>query len=1037
MDDHQIKQTTARSLRRKNVLLLAFTAMSGMMYSSAFAQSAETATPASTPHKPHVRTTKAPKATRVVKPTTAPVAAAPAATLPVATAPAVNASILANAASAASTQDSSPATENVIVTGTLFRDPNLASASPITEVTRQDMAARGLKNVTDALQVLSANGAGNLTNSFSANGAFAAGASAPSLRGMSTDSTLVLMDGQRLSYYPLADDGERNFVDTNWMPSSIMDRVDVMQDGGSATYGADAVAGVVNYITRKQIKGFEGNAEGGLSQRGDTGHQKLYATYGWGDLNKDGWNLYINSEYQQDDALFNRQLGYPYNTGDLSGLPGGFNGNSNVVSGGTIGNFAATPGAIVSPVTLTQTPSGGSYPTNTGPWQLVNPAGCAGVGPQVSGAVSGAPGTSTACTQNTVGDYKQIQPEIRRINATMHFTANVTPRSQFTTMFNYSQTLSTFNNFSGPYTTIGSTPYLTATAQDTYLPASSPYNPTGQTAQILASYGSMIPQTSEFSQNFRGSMRYAGWAPSKWGSDWNYDINFVGMNTMLQQVDTGFPTVAGIENSITSGAYNFANPSANSQAELNSIAPRNVLNARSQEYSEDMHVSKGLFKLPGGMVNVAVGGNIRWESVNDPNANPANASNPASEYVGINPFSAKGSRWVESGYFEVALPIVKMLNVDVSGRYDNYSTGMHHFSPKVGVNFKPVKQFLLRGTFSRGFRVPSFAETNGSVLGYTGWTPNNAAFAAAHNNDAYSTNATSIGLNTVGNPNLRPEISTNFTGGAVISPLDWLHISADYYYIKKTNYIMSNPSANPVLAADNFLSGAPLPAGILAATPGIPDIQAPNAPPLPGYFTVQYVNARSFMTNGVDLSIDATRHLPGPLHDVLWFSKGTATYVHASNLTLPDGSVYHYAGTIGPYEAVSASGTPRWKASWANTLSWKGLSVTPTVYYTSGYKTTAEDQNGPNTNSCAYTLSGYGAVGAPGTQCHVKNWWDVDLTVNYQINQRWSVYANVYNLLGFRSPYDFSTYGSYLYNSSWTQKGVVMRSFQFGVNVRL
>lgn len=95
--------------------------------------------------------------------------------------------------------------ENIIVTGSLIHDPNLHSASPMTQLTRQDLQQRGIKTVTDALQQLSSNGAGNLTSAFSANGAFAAGASAPSLRGLSTDSTLVLMDGQRLSYYPLSD----------------------------------------------------------------------------------------------------------------------------------------------------------------------------------------------------------------------------------------------------------------------------------------------------------------------------------------------------------------------------------------------------------------------------------------------------------------------------------------------------------------------------------------------------------------------------------------------------------------------------------------------------------------------------------------------------------------------------------------------------------------------------------------------------------------------------------------------------------------
>ncbi|WP_408868477.1 TonB-dependent receptor plug domain-containing protein, partial [Asaia krungthepensis] len=430
--------------------------------------------------------------------------------------------------------------ETIMVTGSLFRDPNTTSASPITHITMKDMQQRGIKTVTDALQLLSSNGAGNLTNAWSAGGGFAAGASAPSLRGLSTDSTLVLMDGQRLSYYPLADDGERNFVDTNWMPQSIMQGVDVLQDGGSATYGADAVAGVVNMITRKEIKGFEGNAEGGLTQRGDAGHQRLYATWGHGDLHRDGYNFYINSEYQQDDPLYYRQLGAPYNNGDLTGIGGG-NGNDNIVSGGSITNFAPSTVALVRPVTGTG--------TNTAPWSLLNQqAGCGSLGGVVTGSVGGSTGTSQACSWNTQ-KYAQVAPDLRRVSATAHFTANVTERSQLTAMFTWSQARSIITGT--PYSTYGGTSYSQAklaTAQNTYLPVyladgslnpNNPYAALGEQAQVNYRFGDLIPTTMDTSQNFRGSVRYNGWHPSRWGSDWNYDVNFVGMNTLLNQTITG------------------------------------------------------------------------------------------------------------------------------------------------------------------------------------------------------------------------------------------------------------------------------------------------------------------------------------------------------------------------------------------------------------------------------------------------------------------------------------------------------------------
>ncbi|KXV52839.1 TonB-dependent receptor domain-containing protein [Gluconobacter thailandicus] len=937
--------------------------------------------------------------------------------------------------------------ESIVVTGTLFRDPNTHSSSPITHLTRQDMQQRGLKTATDVVQQLSSNGAGNLTNAWSAGGGFAAGGSAPSLRGLSTDSTLVLMDGQRNSYYPLADDGVRNFVDTNWIPQSIIEAVDVQQDGGSATYGADAVAGVVNYITRKEIKGFEGNAEGGLSQRGDSGHQRLYATFGHGDLHRDGYNFYINGEYQQDDPLYYRQLQSPYNNGDLTGL-GGVNGNTNALSpDGTINStfFSATPAAVVRPVTPGAT-------RGTGPYTLLNQsAGCSSVGQLVSGNLVSAPGGATqTCMQNSQ-QYAQVAPDQRRIEGTAHFTANVTDRSQLVAMFNWSQTRTITTD--SPSAIGVYTQGRLATSSLTLLPVTingqlnpnNPYAAQGEQAQILGTFGNVIPTTTQTTQNYRGSVRYSGWEPSKWGSDWNYDVNFVGMNSLLDQTYTGVPTINGINNAINNGTYNFVDPSQNSRAVLNSIFPVNTIHARTQEYSGEATANKGLFKLPGGMVKLAIGGNIRWESLNDPSANPINYSDLGAQYTSkINPVSAQGQRWVEAGFYELDIPVVKMLDINTSGRYDNYSEGFHHFSPKVGVQFKPFRELTLRGTFSKGFRVPSFAETGGKTVGYTGWTVDNPAWQASHGNNAYS-QGTSIGLQNVGNPNLKPETSTNISAGPIFKPTSWMTLDFEYWYIKKNNYITGNTLAASSVANSWLNCGNTcLPSGI-TVTPNPVDPQYPDAQPSPGIISAQYVNARSLMTDGFDFGIEVHHRLPGIFHDVMWYSKGQGTYVRRFNQTNPDGTVYRFAGTLGPYSAVSASGTPHWRANWSNTLTWKNLAVTPTVYYTSGYKTVADDSGSSALNangvtysrSCAGTLSGSTNNNAPTTQCKVKGFWDVDLTVNYKVNQRWSVYANVYNLLGFRAPLDYATYGGYLYNSSWTQKGIVLRSFQFGVNVAL
>ena len=159
-------------------------------------------------------------------------------------------------------------------------------------------------------------------------------------------------------------------------------------------------------------------------------------------------------------------------------------------------------------------------------------------------------------------------------------------------------------------------------------------------------------------------------------------------------------------------------------------------------------LSKGFFELPGGPLQVGIGGQVRREELNNPNINVGNA------FLGLNAVTASGKRTIVAGYFEVSAPVLKSLELGVAGRYDHYSDGFGRFSPKASVKFTPFRQLALRGTFSKGFRAPSFAESQvGSVVGFTTTTPP-AAVVAAHNNDAY-VQSYAFGFGTTSNPNLK------------------------------------------------------------------------------------------------------------------------------------------------------------------------------------------------------------------------------------------------------------------------------------------
>ena len=156
-----------------------------------------------------------------------------------------------------------PELQEIVVTGSLIKRTDTETPSPVQIITDQDLKNSGYTNVVDVLRNLSANGSGTLSQGFGQ--AFAAGASGIALRGLSVGDTLTLIDGERMVSYPLSDDGERSFVDVTAIPFNAVESVEVLKDGGSAVYGADAIAGVVNVKLKKTYVGAEFTMEMGTT----------------------------------------------------------------------------------------------------------------------------------------------------------------------------------------------------------------------------------------------------------------------------------------------------------------------------------------------------------------------------------------------------------------------------------------------------------------------------------------------------------------------------------------------------------------------------------------------------------------------------------------------------------------------------------------------------------------------------------------------------------------------------------------------------
>ncbi len=151
-------------------------------------------------------------------------------------------------------QSSDEPLATVIVTGSYLRRTDTETPAPLQVITSEEIEKSGKQTISDVIRGVSADNSGTLTQNFS--GALAGGASGVSLRGLTLDATLVLIDGHRMAPYPLADDGQRPFVDLSSLPMSMVERVEVLKDGASAIYGSDAIAGVVNIILKPQFRGW-------------------------------------------------------------------------------------------------------------------------------------------------------------------------------------------------------------------------------------------------------------------------------------------------------------------------------------------------------------------------------------------------------------------------------------------------------------------------------------------------------------------------------------------------------------------------------------------------------------------------------------------------------------------------------------------------------------------------------------------------------------------------------------------------------------
>jgi len=917
-------------------------------------------------------------------------------------------------AAAASDDTGDQALQEVIVTGSYIPRTDSETPSPVTVISAEDIAHSGLTTVADVVRTLSADNSGTLPTAFP--GAFAAGASGIALRGLTVNSTLVLIDGLRAADYALPDDGVRSFVDLNSIPIGTIERVEVLKDGASSVYGADAIGGVVNIILKKQFQGFNANAEIGDSQHGGGFEKHFDFTAGSGSLASDHYNAYISAEYQYDNAIGNWDRPYPYNTKDFTSFGGiNENQNPNIGSGSIYGSV--TPGTLGTPGNvLTGMPLAGAVS------QPLRP--CPASAPEQT--VNG----NSYCNQNQIG-YLDIQPPTEKIGLSGRFTVQINDTTQAYVHASYYQNQSDFPGFSGVSQIQTQAPNLTS---DIALPATIPgpggigtvLNPNdpfaskGEAALINYAFGDIGPSINEIKNH---NLRLVGDISGTWAG-WNYDGSFVINHTWLDYEITGLINFPTLVSDVTNGTYNFINPAANSSAVRSALAP-----TVSEQDSSDMNTVVGragrtLAELPGGPLGMAVGAEWRYEAEYDGNFN----ANPVVQQLGFS--QAIGSRNIASASIEFDAPVIKQLEFTAAGRFDHYSDFGNTFNPKFGVLFKPIEQVSLRGTYSKGFRAPSFAENGSSeVEGFIpgfGFCPSN--LCTAHGADGYISSYT-LGELTTGNKSIKPEKSDSFTLGLVMEPIKGYSATVDYYYIKKTDLI-TGPNQSAALA--QYGANGTLPGGFTAIYDNL-DPLYPTALPRIVTITGPYTNAPSEYTDGVDIDLRAMVDL-GPAGKFV--SDVSATRILSFVYEQPGEPNLQYAGFQSPYNLSSGAGTPKDRITWNNSWTNGTLTLSGNLYWVGAYKEYGQDLFGVGPNdTVTYTcltaiINGISNVG----NCRVASFTDIDFTGQYAITKQFSVSAAIQNAFDEKPPLNLPNYAGTNYNPTYSQAGIVGRFFRLGVH---
>ncbi|HEX7115533.1 MAG TPA: TonB-dependent receptor [Steroidobacter sp.] len=669
--------------------------------------------------------------------------------------------------------------ETVVVTGSLLKRIDAEVALPVTTLGADELVKSGVTNAADALQLVAQNQFSTISNTSIGSGT--GFASYASLRSLGSARTLVLVNGKRMVNNPYQSLG----VDLNTVPMALIERVEVLTDGASSTYGSDAIAGVINYITRSEMNGLSVSATATKPEgRGDGETYQGSIAAGFGSLAADGWNAYAGVNWRKFETLMNVDRDFARTTYRPE------HGFSRLHGTTFPANYSqpATGLTAINPFSPECNPPSSLF----GAGQF-GPRSCAyDFAPDIPAVPPQEQWSAIGKASFAIGEHVASIEYIRAYN---ELRSAISPQ-----VLNGLQMGSNNPFFPGQGIVPGE-PGL-----DPSLPISVNWRMTdtgNSTSEVSSTTDRILAQ-------LEGQVLGWDYQVSALRSDSEVELDFVDGYVRIQSVRDGLAGANGAP---------FLNPFGEQTDEgkqflLNNRVIGNAQRAEGELRSFGVQLSRDLIDLPAGPLAFALAAEYKEEESEFVN-NFGLLRQAQGTGLELSQDIA-GERDVTAFAAEANVPVLEDLELGLAVRYDKYSDFGDTVNPKVSVRYQPLEALLLRASYNTGFRAATLYDLYAPealpisrvrafdpVLCPNG-VPNLAAGAVPTRDCNVQFN-----LRTSGNPDLDAEESTAYSVGFLVQPSRRWSFGADYweYDVTKTIGVLAENAvfADPVKYADRIV----------------------------------------------------------------------------------------------------------------------------------------------------------------------------------------------------------------------------------------